>query len=429
MAANERDPEARFSVADPGKAWRRGRGIPVVRAFDGYRALAVVAVVVFHVFQASGVTGGAGNSWAGVLIWGLLPGGLYAFFIVSGFVMFLPTVARDGEFGRVGAFAIRRAARLIPAYWLALVVALLLIGILGSSVHAFPSAGTIVSHFAVLQGEALLFVQQYPLGFSVIPPVWTLSIEVIFYVLLPLVAVFYFRRPLVGLAIAAAIVVGAHEVGTHISAIAGWVGADLSPASQLRVRQYYASQFPSWAFAIACGMTLAWGYIRLRDRAGHELIERWATRVVAPIAAVLVVGIAIAAGHEAVSGAAFNGLFSTQSLWIALVYPAALASLFLAVAFLPEGLQRPVTNAPIRWLADISYGVYLIHFAVIWILRQHTSFTHDGSAGIVIAWLAIVFGASIGYAYLSARLLERPVRRWAHRFGRRGQAAAVPSSP
>jgi peptidoglycan/LPS O-acetylase OafA/YrhL len=422
-ATADRDPEAEFTVADPGKEWRRGRGIPVVRAFDGYRALAVVAVVLFHVFEVCGVTHHAGDSAAGVLIWGLLPGGLYAFFIVSGFVMFLPTVARDGDFGRVGAFAIRRAARLLPAYWLALAAALVLIAALGSA-QGFPSAGTVVSHFAVLQGEALLFVNHYSLGFSVIPPVWTLSVEVVFYILLPLVAVFYFRHPLVGLGIATAMLIGAHELGTHATAVAGWFGTDLSPAAQFRVRLYYASQFPSWAFAIASGMTAAWAYIRLRDHRNRESIERWATYAVGPAGMVLVVVLAILAGREAVGGAAFNGLFASQSLWISLGYPAALAVLFLAVAFAPARLQRPVTNAPIRWLADISYGIYLIHFAVIWVLLRHLSLSQDGSAGITTAWIAIVFGVSISYAYLSARLLERPVRRWAHRFGRRHQAGA-----
>ena len=45
------------------------------------------------------------------------------------------------------------------------------------------------------------------LGFGVDGPLWTLSLEVTFYVILPFVAAWYFRRPLVGLLIAAAITV------------------------------------------------------------------------------------------------------------------------------------------------------------------------------------------------------------------------------
>jgi peptidoglycan/LPS O-acetylase OafA/YrhL len=422
-----RDPEAQFTVADPGKEWRRGRGIPIVRAFDGYRAVAVVAVVLFHVFEACGVVQRAGDSFAGVLIWGLLPGAIYSFFIFSGFVLYLPTVARDGEFGRVGTFAIRRAARVLPAYWLALATALVLIAALGST-QGFPDAGTIMSHVGLLEGEALLFVSHYSLGFGVVPPVWTLSVELVFYILLPLVAVYYFRHPLVGLGVAAAIVVGAHELGTHANAVAGWFGTDLSPAAQFRVRVFYASQFPSWAFAFASGMTAAWAYIRLSRHRNHESIRRWATYAVAP-GLVLILVLAIFAGKEAVGGAAFNGLFASQSLWITFGFPVALSVAFLAVALAPERVQRPVTNAPVRWLADISYGVYLIHFAVIWVLLQHLSLSRDGSFGITMAWTAIVFGVSIGWAYLSARFLERPVRNWAHRFGRPAQKTSRPGAP
>ena len=61
-AAGDSDPEAQFKVADPGKEWRRERGIPIVAAFDGYRALAVIGVVLFHVFEVCGLLALAGNS-------------------------------------------------------------------------------------------------------------------------------------------------------------------------------------------------------------------------------------------------------------------------------------------------------------------------------------------------------------------------------
>jgi hypothetical protein len=102
------DPEQRFSVADPGKEWRRGHRIPVVPSFDGYRAYAILGVVLFHIFQISGVFAAVGDSAIGVLFWGVLPRSLDVLFIVSGFVIYLPTVVRDGDFGRVSAFAVRR---------------------------------------------------------------------------------------------------------------------------------------------------------------------------------------------------------------------------------------------------------------------------------------------------------------------------------
>ena len=194
---------------DPGKSWRGAHGIPVVPVFDGYRAAAIIGVVLFHVFQASGVFVALGDSTVGTFAWGLLPHSLDVLFIVSGFVIYLPTVARNGDFGQVSAFAIRRAARLFPAYYIVLVLSLILLAAFGAA-GTFPGAGDIAAHFTVVQTPALLFDNGFPLGFGVVPPVWTLSVEVGFYIVLPLVAVAYFRRPFLGLALAAAIVASWH---------------------------------------------------------------------------------------------------------------------------------------------------------------------------------------------------------------------------
>ncbi|GEM_PF-952507 len=415
------DPEASFTVADPGKAWRRGRGIPVVPAFDGYRALAVIAVVLFHVLQVSGAFAPLGKSASAIVAWGILPRSLDVFFIVSGFVMFLPTAARAGDFGRVSAFAVRRAARLVPAYWLALAIALMLLAAVEPS--AMPGAGPIVTHLAVLQAPALLVSSSFPLGFGVVPPVWTLSVEVGFYIVLPFIAAWYFRRPLAGLLAAAAIAVAWHLAASDAAGTAGMLGIHLSDAAASRIDLYYASQLPGWSFSLAAGMTGAWAYVRLRDR--------WSPSALAPRALWLAGAATLAlcfltylAGHDAINDPQpLNGLFARQSLVVAIGFPAALAAFMVALALSARRAQWPVTNAPIRWIADISYGIYLIHFAVIWFALQKLSLPQDGSIGAVAAWAALVYPASVVYAYLSARIIERPIRRWAHRFGRRAQAA------
>jgi acetyltransferase len=417
------DPEAQFSVADPGKAWRRGHRIPVVPSFDGYRAYAILCVVLFHIFQASGAFVVAGDSAVGVLSWGILPRSLDVLFIVSGFVIYLPTVVRDGDFGRVSAFAIRRAARLVPAYYVTLLLATLLLIAVASS-PGVPGAGTVAAHFAVLQTPALLFVDQFRLGLGVVPPVWTLSVEVGFYIVLPLLAVWYFRHPLVGLVLAAAVVLVWRELAEHADSIAGLFGADLGSGAERRLDTFYASQFPSWCLALATGMTGAWAYVRLRDRIPHERLTRLAIRGTAVAVLLLVLEIYLA-GHGAVHDVSpFEGLFARESLLVTLGYPLALGAVLVGFALLPARAQLPCAAAPIRWIGDISYAIYLIHFAVIWLALQELSLPNDGGIGAVLAWSAVVYPPSIAYAYLSARFLERPVRRWAHRFGRRAQVPA-----
>ena len=358
-----------------------------------------------------------------MLFWGILPRSLDTLFIVSGFVIYLPTVVRDGDFGRVSSFAIRRAARLVPAYYVTLLIALFLLNVVPSPL-AMPGAGAIATHFTVLQTPALLFADNFQLGFGVVPPVWTLSVEVGFYVVLPLVAAWYFRHPLVGLVLAAGIVLMWRGFAHHPDLFAGQFGFDLGSDSEHRLDTFYANQFPSWTLALATGMTGAWAYVRLRDRFSRERLERLAIR------GTLIAGVALAceiylAGHGAVHDVfPFEGLFARESLLITLGYPITLGAVLVGFALLPERAQFPCTAPAIRWLGDISYAVYLIHFAVIWFALYEFSLPGDGSVLAVLAWCALVYPVSIFYAYLSARFLERPVRRWAHRFGRRAQPPA-----
>jgi peptidoglycan/LPS O-acetylase OafA/YrhL len=421
--ATRRDPEAGFDVADPGKEWRRGHQIPVVAAFDGYRGWAVLGVVLFHIFQFSGAFNAMGDSPLGILAWGILPRSIQGLFIVSGFVIFLPTVARDGDFGRLSSFALRRAARLFPAYYLVLLISILLLATVSTSAD-LPDAGTVAAHLAVLQTPATLISDNFRLGFGVVPPVWTLSVEVGFYVLLPLVAIHYYRHPWVGMLTAAAIFVAWRALADNSDAVAHLFGTDLSQDAHHRLATFYASQFPSWVFSICTGMTGAWAYVRLRDRVETARLAALALRV-AFVAVVVFAVLVYLEGHTAVTNPArFEGLFADESILLLLASPFVLGVLMIAITLMAERPQRPMTAPPIRWVGDVSYGIYLIHFAVIWVLLNEHWLSSDGSLPAVLAWCALVYPASIVYAYLSARFLERPVRRWAHRFGRRAQAPA-----
>jgi peptidoglycan/LPS O-acetylase OafA/YrhL len=405
---------------DPGKSWRESRGIPVIPVFDTYRAVAILGVVLFHIFQASGVFLALGDSAAAALSFALLSHTLDILFIVSGFVVYLPTVAKGGDFGSVRNFAIRRGARLIPAYWVCLAVALLLIVVFAST--NLPSIGAIALHFSVLQTPALLFDGNLALGFGVVPPVWTLSVEVAFYFVLPLVAVRYFRRPFVGLAAAAALVVAWHYFGTNAGAAASSIGFDLSAAANDRFETFYASQFPSWAFSLACGMTGAWIYIRLLDGGLTPSRRRWALRMTVGAAVALGV-VAYIAGRDALNDPErFFGLFAQQSPVITLLYPAVLSVVLIGLAASPAAARKPFEGRFLRWTGDISYAIYLIHFAFIWLAANEFGLLTDGSMIALLIWCAVVYPASYAYAYLSARWVERPVRRWAHQFGRTAQA-------
>jgi peptidoglycan/LPS O-acetylase OafA/YrhL len=90
----------------------------------------------------------------------------------------------------------------------------------------------------------------------------------------------------------------------------------------------------------------------------------------------------------------------------------------LATVWGPKVIRRPFSNRPVRWLAEISYGVYLIHApAVLFVVLNLGLDPSDGWGSFLILFASVVVSSTI-YGYLSARLLEQPIRRWARRFSR-----------
>ena len=69
----------------------------------------------------------------------------------------------------------------------------------------------------------------FPLGLGVIPPVWTLSVEIGFYIVLAFVAAAYYRRPFVGLALAAALLVAWHLLAVDSATSAPGSGSTSAP--------------------------------------------------------------------------------------------------------------------------------------------------------------------------------------------------------
>src|SRR4051794_38591497 len=172
-------------------------------------------MVVYHAWVLTG----------GPLLGGgraVLSGGFLAvdlFFVLSAFVLTLPA-ARTGEFGAWGDYAVRRAARIVPAYYVALATALALFHPLAGPAadRRPPTADALLAHLSFLQVEArLIGGYDGALGFRGGPPLWTLSVEVAFYVALPFVVLAFLRRPLLWLVVAVAGTVALRALALHVA--------------------------------------------------------------------------------------------------------------------------------------------------------------------------------------------------------------------
>ncbi len=407
------------ATGDPGKEERRATGIPVVAAFDGYRAWAIAGIVLLHVLISSGVIPRTEANWFSQLAEGTLGQLVDVLFIISGFVVFLPTAARRGELGDIRAYAIRRAARLVPAYWVMIAIIVLLTNAVAVEPRiAPPGVGSVAIHALFLHVPAALF-EPFAMGFGVDQPVWTLSLEVTFYALLPLIAGRYFRRPLLGLALAAAVTALWHEAIMHLTAIASFLGVQASPQSELRTVVNALYQFPFFAFSFALGMTGAWAYVGLRRHHASSLLARRVARVQLASLMALAVCAYVVARNSAHGGPVLQAELARLSPPLALGYSASLATLMVATTLGAARWQQPFCNRLARWLGDVSYGIYLVHLVIIAYAVRVLSLDTGGGILAFAVLAALVAPFSVLYGYASARFVEQPIRRWAHRFGRR----------
>ncbi|MCB0829785.1 MAG: acyltransferase [Solirubrobacterales bacterium] len=415
MRESETRPEQHLS--DPGKEARRKAGIPVVPAFDGYRALAILAVVALHLTQISGLAGDGGTLGSRV-IWGTLGRAVEILFIVSGFVVFLPTVARGGSFGSVRAYAIRRAARLLPAYWLMLLICLLLIGLFNlenplipGEPITFPGADDLLFNFSATVVPAKMFIDVLPVGFGLDPPMWTLSSELIFYIVLPLIALAFFRFPKTGLLISALITLGWALAFDNIATIANDLGAGIGLGESARLKLASYQQFPAWAFSFGLGMAGAVAWVRLSGRPRPGLNRRAGIVALVSLAAVAICALRLGA----------DGAWIHTSLLWSTAFSASIAMLMLSLAMTRDTWQKPFTAEPVRRLGDISYGIYLVHYPLIVLVLSAIDLSGNSSLTRFLVLAAIVLPGAVLYGYLSARFLEQPIRRWARRYGRRDE--------
>lgn len=388
-----------------------------VTALDGVRGFAILAIAVLHLSFISRWVPGA------ELPRSLLNTVYFALdflFFVSGFVIFLPVVVK-GTLGDVRAFFLRRYARIAPAFYVSLIVLLVFWPLfVGSQGENFPprDAGTLLGHLFFVHMEIALPYHDFVPGFEINGPLWTLSIDIVFYLLLPLVALRYLRHPLIGLALAIAITLGWR--------IALDPGHDfLAHAIHPSDRYLAWHQAPLFVADFAFGMTGAWAWAALARRPDRRRVQQLALPVYALsflglIALLWAVGADLTSSREpfVIGGARFQ-----QSLAATVAVPALFSVFAVSAALAPAWAQWPLTNPVSRWLGDVSYSVYLYHSLVFEFLVLNFGFPRgDFEDFLLMGAVGLPLTLLVGWA--SYALVERPGRRWARRFARRWTRAA-----
>ena len=379
------------------------RPLARVAGLDGLRAIAVIVVLLFHLTPGFAVGG-----YLGVDI----------FFVVSGFIITRLLLIEHTATGgiRLGGFWARRARRLLPALVVLLLVcstAALAVGgdallDLGGQV---ASSLTFSSNWYFIVTGSDYFADAAPELFR---NVWSLAVEEQFYLLWPLALLFIVLR------LSRSLRVALLAVATAASAIA--MGLLLVPGAPTSV--YYGTG--THAFGLTLGALLA-------------VVSRWwPTRPLEwPRGARRGLGLA---GVAALAGMlVLTGVMPGDADWAyrgGLFAVAVLTAVLIAAFLVPASpLARAVDVAPMRWVGERSYGIYLWHWPVFVLLATALpAWTLD--AGLAWALGGAATGITVAVAALSFRFVESPIRRdgfrvtWQRWAGgwRRSRLAAVASA-
>jgi len=393
----------------PAPAPARGTRVPErirVPAADGFRAFAAISVVLYHCMYGAGLPPLGSDLLRNYLVAGFV--GVDFFLVLSGFLLFLPVAAARGRFGDVRSYALRRVTRILPAYYVALVATVgLLLFLSRTKAYGLTRHNLVLNlalHATFLQhnaGSAL----GLPEGFGINGAVWTLSIEALFYLLLPLVAVRFFRRPVLGLGLGLGIaavwrLAVAHST-LHVASLPGVATAGAT-------RLILITQFPSFAGHFALGMMAAWLFVKMRRSRFAGSPWTVVLQVVGLSGIILSMELI---GHRDLAKTAGPLDHWTTTTPLALSF----AVLLLATALAPRWAQWPVTNRVARRLGDISYGIYLSHLLFVELALTALHFFPAGNLVAFLRMVGFVVTGSLLLGWASFVWVERPLTRWARR--------------
>ena len=166
-------------------------------------------------------------------------------------------------------------------------------------------------------------------------------------------------------------------------------GADTS-------RIYYGTD--TRAFELLIGATLA---LAVTNRPDHPPVVRRLLHFAGPVAALALAYLWVSAGDD----------LGNPSGWMyqgGLVVAGLLAAVVIASVAQPDTgpLGTALSNRPLRWIGQISYGLYLWHWPTYVLMTDVT--TGLSGASLLLARL----GATVFAATTSFYLIERPIRRY-----------------
>jgi peptidoglycan/LPS O-acetylase OafA/YrhL len=378
------------SVSDP----RRRPQRRVVR-LDGVRAIAALSVLCFHVWLYRTERPHGRRSELLDQVFFHASGGLICFFVLSGYLLYGPfarAALTRGPAVAIGPYARRRAARIVPAYWVCGAGCLILYRAVGY--HAITPAAHELPAFA-------LFLHNYSLATmgDLNPVMWTLGVEVAFYATLPLVAWAALRLvpPRLGPQLAL--------VGALIAVTPVWDVVVLENGGDALLTR----ALPAYLGSFGLGMLVAvWAQSGAAGGAARRRLGPGLTAGLIAVAAIVLIGDAMweENGWWLRDGIFRDGVLRprVQATLVGHLWVASAFALLIAGAACGSGpAVRWLGWRPLAAIGTVSYGLYLWHLPLLLVMDR---------AGVLpaplVARLVVVLAVSLAAAAASWRFVERP---------------------
>ena len=352
-----------------------------IAPIDGLRALAVVAVLLYHL----------GVKW--------IPGGFLGvdlFFVISGYVitrLILDSINSANALD-LRAFYRARIRRLYPALLLMIIVtSLLILAFAPDGVHRFVEdlpyvlTGTNNWHLVALHQDYFQINGRPPL----LQHTWSLAVEIQFYLVWPIILYFIWKRfgkrNIAPIALLIA-------VGSGVALFVNSLRLDHATASRIS-HVYFGTDTHSLGLFIGSALAVSWVPANL-----SAVITQRAQDFIDGIGLIGLLGLV----------GTFLYISESNATLYRIAFP--LAALFgsMTIASLvhPASRVAPLfVSKPVLWLGQRSYGIYLWH----WVIFQMTRPSIDLAASSLLALNIARFLLVLVAADISLRYFELPFRR------------------
>lgn len=345
---------------------------------DGLRALAVVAVIAYHLHLK------------------FAPGGLLGvgvFFVLSGYLITDLLIGQWSKYGqiRLRDFWISRARRLLPAMLTMLIVVVWWVVLFHPSQVSALWKNALSALLYVSNWWFIFHKVSYFSSFGLPSPLkhlWSLAVEEQFYLVWPL---------LLGLALKFRLrryqLVGWTVVGITASALAM---ALLFHAGSDPSRVYYGTDTRAFSLLMGAGLAFVWP--------SRNLLKKLSANSVVILDLAGITGLLVVTAMMVFSNQYETFLYRGGMVLLSVATAAVVATL----AHPSTRLARVIGCKPLRWLGVRSYGIYLWHYPVIILTSSAVN-----TGGIHPIRATAQVGASVVLASLSWKYLEEPIHQGA----------------